>query len=135
MKAEEAEKAKAAKEKDKQEKRKAEQEKRGGRPSRKPRTPGRPALLTIAPTDDDSVKVLASPTTTAIDFSEPFLVSNQTWLQTLVDSNAAAKAAFDDFTKVFDNSSLKVTEGRAQQRVRDPAVGKAILQEICACLG
>lgn len=138
FKADELEKAKTMAEREKQEKRKGSQQEKRGRPQKKGRKDVRPALLTIevlgGPGDQDHVPVLQAPIA-AERFRKPFMMTSQMWLQDLLARDKGASAIVQEFTKVFDDSSIKITEGRAQQRVRDKLVGKVLLDAMCGALG
>ena len=65
--------------------------------------------------------------------SLPFLWTGQVWLQKLIDSSPVVAACFKDVAESFSVSSIRVTEGRCQQRMPD-GVQSQVLDEMSKIL-
>ena len=56
----------------------------------------------------------------------PFILTNQSWISELNNDNQAFSQHFKDFVSMFDSSTIKITEGRAQKRIMDDNVMEVV---------
>ena len=76
-------------------------------------------MLRVECQDEERIRVIdpGSLPCQDLDFTIPMQFSKQTWLESMYnEEKSELKTVLDDFVKMFDASTLKITEGSAQNR-------------------
>ena len=103
------------------------------------RKPTIPPVLTIERSNfaDAMAKLIAPGINADMDMNKPFVLTNVKSILSLASDSPGLKEVMVDFEKTFGESTIKVTEGRAQKRFDDPALASLVspplpkLQKAC----